>query len=74
MADQFCYIYAAKKYIHIHINAQVFYVNIDNIADVYARKGWYELCYNGDYGDNFIEDTVTHWMPLPKPPSHMGGK
>lgn len=51
-----------------------FYVNRDNIADVYARKGWYELCYNGDYGDNFIADTVTHWMPLPKPPRHMGGK
>lgn len=20
------------------------------------------------------KDCVTHWMPLPKPPSHMGGK
>lgn len=27
-------------------------------------EGWYEICYNGDYGDNFIADTVTHWMPL----------
>lgn len=51
-----------------------FYANKGYIEDGYHGEGWYEICYNGDYGDNFINDTVTHWMPLPKPPSHMGGK
>lgn len=41
----------------------------------YLIAGWYEAIHNwDDYSSIYIEDRVTHWMPLPKPPSHMGGK
>lgn len=43
--------------------------------DYLVKEGWYERIKNwDDFGCVAIDDTVTHWMPLPKPPSHMGGK
>ena len=34
-----------------------------------VNKGWFERVFNwDDYSACGIEDTVTHWMPLPKPP------
>ena len=35
----------------------------------YLIAGWYENIYNWDsYTCVYIDDTVTHWMPLPEPP------
>ncbi|MBS6470160.1 MAG: DUF551 domain-containing protein [Bacteroides sp.] len=50
-----------------------FHINKHRIPDEYL-EGWYEVSYNGEESDICINDLVTHWMPLPKPPSHMGGK
>lgn len=50
-----------------------FHINKHRIPDEYL-EGWYEVFYNGEESDICINDLVTHWMPLPKPPSHMGGK
>ena len=43
----------------------------DEELDAYIiSEGWWEYKhYNGDYENNHpIDDTVTHWMPLPEPP------
>lgn len=35
----------------------------------YLKAGWYETIMNwNDYSFVAIEDSVTHWMPLPTPP------
>ena len=40
--------------------------------EYYLPEGWWEVIKNwDDYAFVAIEDTVTHWMPLPEPP---GGK
>lgn len=37
--------------------------------EYYLKEGWYEVINNWDeYGSVVIEDSVTHWMPLPEPP------
>lgn len=37
--------------------------------EYYINEGWYEVIKNWDeYTSIAIDDTVTHWMPLPKPP------
>ena len=37
--------------------------------DYLVNKGWFERVFNwDDYSACGIEDTVTHWMPLPEPP------
>ena len=37
--------------------------------DYLVNKGWFERVFNwDDYSAYGIEDTVTHWMPLPEPP------
>ena len=37
--------------------------------DYLVNKGWFERVFNwDDYSAYGIEDTVTHWMPMPKPP------
>ena len=37
--------------------------------EYYLREGWYEVIKNwGDYNSVTVEDSVTHWMPLPQPP------
>lgn len=39
------------------------------LAEFDANDGWILEMY-----PEWENPTVTHWMPLPKPPSHMGGK
>lgn len=35
----------------------------------YIPEGWYEVIHNwGEYGSVKIEDTVTHWMSMPRLP------
>lgn len=37
--------------------------------EYYLCEGWYEIIKNWDeYNSVAIDDTVTHWMPLPPPP------
>jgi hypothetical protein len=37
--------------------------------EFYLCEGWYEVINNwDDYNSIGINDTVTHWMPLPEPP------
>lgn len=37
--------------------------------EYYLIAGWYEAIHNwDDYSSIYIEDRVTHWMPLPEPP------
>lgn len=33
------------------------------------RVGWYVQVYEQNYGIEWYPITVTHWMPLPKPPT-----
>jgi hypothetical protein len=41
--------------------------------EYYLKKGWYEVIKNwDDYNSIVIDDTVTHWMPLPEPPKKGG--
>ena len=44
--------------------------------DYRIPKGWYEELANriDEYNVVAIDDRVTHWMPLPKPPTETGGK
>jgi hypothetical protein len=40
----------------------------------YLHEGWYEEINNWDeYSSIAIDDTVTHWMPLPEAPKMKGG-
>lgn len=54
--------------------AMPFYADIDADYDeetdeYYFPEGWWEIIKNwDDYSCVAIEDTVTHWMPLPQPP------
>lgn len=42
--------------------------------EYYLHEGWYECINNwDDYSSIAIDDTVTHWMPLPEPPKMKGG-
>lgn len=42
--------------------------------EYYLREGWYEEINNWDeYYSIAIDDTVTHWMPLPSAPKMKGG-
>ena len=51
-----------------------FYEDIDadyneDADEYYFPEGWWEVIKNwDDYSCVAIEDTVTHWMPLPQPP------
>ena len=41
--------------------------------DYTINPGWYERVHNWDeYGCVAVQDTVTHWMPLPEPPGGNG--
>lgn len=40
--------------------------------EFYLTEGWYEVIKNwGDYNSITINDTVTHWMPMPKLPKEV---
>lgn len=42
--------------------------------EYYLKAGWYEVIKNwDDYNSIVIDDTVTHWMPLPEAPKMKGG-
>ena len=42
--------------------------------EYYLLEGWYEVIKNwDDYNSIAIDDTVTHWMPLPEAPKMKGG-
>ena len=48
------------------------YEDIDGVYDeetdgYYLPEGWWGVVYNCEY-IYFIDDFVTHWMPLPEPP------
>lgn len=51
-----------------------FYEDIDadyseETDEYYFPEGWWEVIKNwDDYSCVAIEDTITHWMPLPQPP------
>ena len=57
-----------------------FYEDIDADYDeetdeYYFPEGWWEVIKNwDDYSCVAIEDTVTHWMPLPVPPTAEEGE
>ncbi|AXX43177.1 DUF551 domain-containing protein [Acinetobacter baumannii] len=38
----------------------------------YVKEGWYaNTAYIGDeYGSYYLDEKVTHWMPLPEPPKN----
>lgn len=41
--------------------------------EYYLKEGWYEVIKNwDDYNSIVIDDTVTHWMPMPEPPKMKG--
>ena len=43
--------------------------------EYYLKAGWYEVIKNwDDYNSIVIDDTVTHWMPLPEAPKMKGGE
>ena len=43
--------------------------------EYYLKEGWYEVIKNwDDYNSIVIDDTVTHWMPLPETPKMKGGE
>lgn len=43
--------------------------------EYYLLEGWYEVIKNwDDYSSIAIDDTVTHWMPLPEAPKMKGGE
>lgn len=43
--------------------------------EYYISKGWYEVIKNWEeYTSIAIDDTVTHWMPLPEPPKKGGAE
>ena len=40
--------------------------------EYYFPEGWYEVIKNWDeYSCILMDDTVTHWMPLPDPPEEV---
>lgn len=39
--------------------------------DYLIPEGWYEYSLYREDGVNSIDDFVTHWMPLPKPPKEV---
>lgn len=44
--------------------------------EYFIIEGWYEIADNSsDYGSYWIhEGTVTHWQPIPTPPTQKGGE
>ena len=48
----------------------------DEASDTYYDpEGWYECIDNAvDYTAMFVNDTITHWIPLPAPPIQAKGK
>ena len=72
-----CVGYYAEKFKHLAYGVDddcVSEYNEEN-DEFYISEGWYEVIKNwDDYGFVAIDDTVTHWMPLPEPPKMKGGE
>lgn len=75
-----CRTYGGNKYVCDGFHTEKFstptefYEDIDadyneETDEYYFPEGWWEVIKNwDDYSCVAIEDTVTHWMPLPEPP------
>jgi hypothetical protein len=71
-----CVGYYAEKFKHLAYGVDDDCVSEYNEEDdeFYISEGWYEVIKNwDDYGFVAIDDSVTHWMPLPEPPVMKGG-
>lgn len=71
LGQYICVGYYAEKFKHLAYGVDDDCVSEYNEKDdeYYIAEGWYEVIKNwDDYGFVAIDDTVTHWMPLPEPP------
>lgn len=76
-AQYVCVGYYAEKFKHLAYGVDDDCVSEYNEEDdeYYIAEGWYEVIKNwDDYGFVAIDDTVTHWMPLPEAPKGDEGK
>lgn len=71
LGQYICVGYYAEKFKHLAYGVDddcVSEYNEEN-DEYYIAEGWYEVIKNwDDYGFVAIDDTVTHWMPMPEPP------
>lgn len=76
LGQYICVGYYAEKFKHLAYGVDddcVSEYNEEN-DEYYIAEGWYEVIKNwDDYGFVAIDDTVTHWVPLPEPPDMKGG-
>ena len=61
--------YANKYTVECGASEDVNYDYSEDDDEYYLSEGFYEVIKNwDDYNSITINDTVTHWMPLPEPP------
>lgn len=62
--------YAKANSITCGCQDEINYTYSDDDDEFYLAEGFYEVIKNwDDYGSITISDFVTHWMPLPAPPT-----
>ena len=65
--------YVSERCIKLHAPVYEWELDLADFCEEddswYIREGWYEVVHNHDeIGCLPIQDTVTHWMPLPERP------